>query len=92
MRYFKNKTKEERGSATIEFLSMLPLLLFFTLVLFQFLIVGYNVIVTQSALNEASKVYATTGNYEEAKMAAQDVLSTSGNNIIYKKHRNEYNH
>jgi len=77
-------TRDEQGSATIEFLAMVPLVLFLTFVFIQFLMVGYSVIITQSALNEASKVYATTGNTEKAEKAAKDILSTSGKNVIYK--------
>ena len=79
----RKMTGNERGSATIEFLSMVPLVLFLTFVFFQFLIVGYNLIVAQSALNEASKVYSTTGSSEKAKEAVKNILSSSGNNITF---------
>lgn len=77
----KKWIKNERGSATIEFLSMIPLILLVMLIFGQFLVAGYAVIITQSAANEAAKRYSVTESKEEAIEAANKVISTSGNNL-----------
>lgn len=76
-KWFKN----ERGSATIEFLSMIPLILLVMLIFWQFLVAGYAVIITQSAANEAAKIYSVTGSTIEATDAANKVVATSGDNL-----------
>lgn len=72
---------DERGSATIEFLSMVPLVLLMMLIFWQFLVAGYAVIVTQSAANEAAKVYSVTKDSAEAENAARKVINNAGNNL-----------
>lgn len=78
MKLWKRKLKNEDGSATIEFLGILPLALFLLMIVWQF-IVGINgVLVTQSAANEYAKVYSITQDYGEARQAADNILSTTG--------------
>ncbi|GGK08619.1 hypothetical protein GCM10007063_33790 [Lentibacillus kapialis] len=75
----KRKMKIEDGSATIEFIGILPLALLLLMIIWQF-IVGINgVVVTQSAANEYAKVYSITQNNGEATQAANKILSTTGN-------------
>lgn len=77
----RKKINNEEGSATIEFLGMVPLVLLIAMILWQFLVAGYAVIVTQSALNEAAKTYSVTANEGEARAAAQDLINKAGGNL-----------
>ncbi|MDQ0243883.1 uncharacterized protein (UPF0333 family) [Bacillus fengqiuensis] len=78
---WKKHIHNEKGSASIEFLGMVPLLLLLFVMLWQFLIVGYALIVTHSAVNEGAKVYAVTENPLEASAKAHDVMSKVGASI-----------
>ncbi|QED46418.1 TadE family protein [Cytobacillus dafuensis] len=85
----KKLLKNERGSAIIEFVSMVPLVLLLMMILWQFLVAGYAVIITQSAANEAAKVYSVTKDSTEAKHAAEKIINSakatlklSGDNVI----------
>ncbi len=79
MKLLKRRFKNEDGSATIEFIGILPLALLLLMIIWQF-IVGINgVLVTQSAANEYAKVYSITQNAGEASAAANNILSTTGN-------------
>lgn len=79
MNLLKRRLKNEEGSATIEFIGILPLALLLLMIIWQF-IVGINgVLVTQSAANEYAKVYSITQNAGEASSAADSILSTTGN-------------
>ncbi|GAB3047732.1 TadE/TadG family type IV pilus assembly protein [Virgibacillus ainsalahensis] len=76
---WRKKLRSEEGSATIEFLGVVPLALLLLMILIQF-IVGINgVLVTQSAANEYANVYSITKNHGEAQQAANKVLSSTGN-------------
>ncbi|SFD94476.1 hypothetical protein SAMN05216238_10663 [Lentibacillus persicus] len=78
MQQLKRKLKNEDGSATIEFIGILPLALLLLMIIWQF-IVGINgVLVTQSAANEYAKVYSITQNTSEATQAANTILSSAG--------------
>lgn len=88
---WKRLIKEnEKGSATIEFLSMVPLVLLIMLIFWQFLVAGYAVIITQTAANEAAKVYSVSevetnpvSAREDAEKAAKKVISNSGKNLEF---------
>lgn len=79
MSFIKEFSKKEEGSATIEFLAIVPLMLLIMMIFWQMLVSGYGVIVAQSAANEAAKAYALSGNEVDAKDAAKQILGTSGN-------------
>ena len=79
----KKLVKNERGSAIIEFISMVPLVLLFMMIFWQFLVVGYAVMITQSAVNEAAKVYSVTADKEKAEEAAREIVKTSGDNLKF---------
>ncbi|MGZ0050937.1 TadE/TadG family type IV pilus assembly protein [Brevibacillus gelatini] len=76
---------DEKGSVTIEFLGILPLLFLIMLVCWQFLIGVYGVIAAQSAANEAAKVYAITGSESSALAAAEKVLAGAGGGIGFNR-------
>lgn len=81
----KDKLQNERGSATIEFIGMVPLVLLIMLILWQFLVAGYAVMVSQSAVNEAAKTYSVTdGSITEAIDAAKSVINLAGGNLEFK--------
>ncbi|MGN7402173.1 TadE family protein [Cytobacillus praedii] len=73
----KKLLKNERGSAIIEFISMVPLVLLLMMILWQFLVAGYAVIITQSAANEAAKNYSVTKNPMEANAAAEKIVQNA---------------
>lgn len=77
------KLKNEKGSATIEFLGMLPFVFLIVLIFWQFLVAGYALMVTQSAVNEAAKTYAITSDIEEARDSAKGFLEKAGDNLVY---------
>lgn len=73
----KKLLKNERGSAIIEFISMVPLVLLLMMILWQFLVAGYAVIITQSAANEAAKTYSVTKDRMEANAAAEKIVQNA---------------
>lgn len=78
MKIIKKLQKCEEGSATIEFLGIVPLAFLLLMIIWQF-IVGINgVLITQSAANEYASVYAITKNHTEASQAAKKVLNSTG--------------
>ncbi|MFC3884371.1 TadE/TadG family type IV pilus assembly protein [Bacillus songklensis] len=81
MRLWKKRLTNEKGSASIEFLGMVPLLLLLFVMLWQFLVVGYALIVTHSAVNEGAKVFAVTEDPGQASAKASDVISKVGSSI-----------
>lgn len=83
MKLFKKWKKDEKGSATIEFLALVPLMMLVIMLFWQLMISGYGVIVAQSATNEAAKAYALSGREVDARQAATQILSTTGKNITY---------
>ncbi|MBH0171677.1 TadE/TadG family type IV pilus assembly protein [Fictibacillus sp. 18YEL24] len=85
------KLKSEKGSAAIEFLGMVPLVLLLMVALWQFFAGAYAFIVTQSAANEAAKVYAMTENIDEATSAANKVVSAAGDSILFNASRTSIN-
>ncbi|WP_100009947.1 TadE/TadG family type IV pilus assembly protein [Lentibacillus sediminis] len=78
MKLWKRKLKNEDGSATIEFLGILPLALFLLMIVIQLVVGIHGVLVTQSAANEYAKVYSVTENSGKASQAAGDILSSAG--------------
>ncbi|USG65675.1 pilus assembly protein [Brevibacillus ruminantium] len=79
----KQMIRNEKGSMTVEFLAVLPLVFVILMICWQFLIGAYAVITAQAAANEAAKVYAITGNSSEALNAAKNVVSAAGGGIGY---------
>lgn len=68
-------SRDEEGSATLEFLGMVPLVFVVMLIAWQFVVGVHGVIVAQSAVNEAAKVYSITGDWGEAREAAQSTVN-----------------
>ncbi|WP_210367932.1 TadE family protein [Bacillus sp. REN3] len=80
----KERLDNEKGSATIEFLAMIPLVLLILMIFWQFLVAGYAVIISQSALNEAAKTYAvTSGNLSETSATASEFIDNAGGNLDF---------
>ncbi len=77
----KKKINNEDGSATIEFLAMVPLVFLIMMILWQFLVAGYAAIIAQSALNEAAKTYAVTEDITDATSSARNLVNKAGGNI-----------
>lgn len=78
MKDLKQKFLNEEGSATIEFLGIVPLAFLLLMIVWQF-IVGINgVLITQSAANEYASVYAITKSHTEATEAANEILNSTG--------------
>lgn len=69
--------KEEKGSVSLEFLTVLPYYLFFFLILWQVVASGLTFMKAQSAVNEAAKVYSVTSDTVKAKEIAEDILGYS---------------
>ncbi|WP_245959527.1 TadE/TadG family type IV pilus assembly protein [Neobacillus piezotolerans] len=69
--------KEDRGSSTIEFLGILPIVIIVLSVMWQMIVGVHGVVVAQSAVNEAAKVYSITEDALEASKAAENIVSTA---------------
>ncbi len=80
----KKIVSNEKGSVTVEFIAILPFVFLIMLICWQFLVGVYGVIISQSAANEAAKVYAITGNSGEAMQAAKNVVDAAGGYISFK--------
>ncbi len=79
----KQAIKNEKGSATIEFLGMLPFVAIVMVLVWQMVVSVHSVIIAQSAANEAAKVYSITENGTEAANAAQKIVSAGGTYLTY---------
>ncbi|TFD99387.1 MULTISPECIES: TadE family protein [Jeotgalibacillus] len=80
----KNWIKErldERGSMTIEFLGMIPLVFIVIMIAWQFIAGAHAVILAESAANEAAKVYSVTAEASEASAAAEQIVSAGGQHV-----------
>jgi hypothetical protein len=84
--YIKQKTNE-KGSASIEFIAMIPFVFLLMVMLWQLLIGAYALITAQSAANEAAKVYSTTENQAEATSAASKIVNATGDSIKFNESR-----
>ncbi|WP_035725033.1 TadE/TadG family type IV pilus assembly protein [Gracilibacillus boraciitolerans] len=82
MKKWLDKFKKQKGSATIEFLGIIPLAFLLILILWQFLVAMHGVLITQSAANEYAKVYSITENATEAAQSAGNILAES-NSLSY---------
>lgn len=79
----KQFLKNEKGSSTIEFIGVLPFAFLMLMIIWQFIVSVHGVVVTQSAANEAAKVYSLTKESEEATEAAKKIVSTAGNYLSF---------
>ncbi|HZG17677.1 MAG TPA: TadE family protein [Candidatus Bathyarchaeia archaeon] len=79
----KRMITSEKGSVTVEFIGILPLVFLIMMICWQFLVGVYGVITAQAAANEAAKVYAITRNSGEALNAARNVVNAAGGGIGY---------
>ncbi|WP_217589266.1 TadE/TadG family type IV pilus assembly protein [Lentibacillus saliphilus] len=77
MKVINDFKENEDGSATIEFLGIVPIVLIILMVVVQFVVGIHGVIVAQSAVNEYASVYAVTGDTADADATAQKILDTA---------------
>lgn len=77
MLHVRKRIREEKGSATFEFLMVMPYYLFFFLFLWQAVASGLTILQAQSAANEAAKIYAVTKNQTEALEYAKEAIGDS---------------
>ncbi|OCA80721.1 TadE family protein [Bacillus sp. FJAT-27986] len=80
---WKALIQRENGSATLEFLGMVPLVFMLMLIIWQFVVGVHGVIVTQSAVNEAAKVYSITGEWDQARAAAEKTVQTGAKYLTF---------
>ncbi|KSU57616.1 hypothetical protein AS034_21130 [[Bacillus] enclensis] len=73
----KRLLKNDKGSISLEFIGVLPFFFLFMLLVFQGFVLGYALITSQSAVNEAAKVYAEGDTLTESKQAAQKIVGNS---------------
>jgi Flp pilus assembly protein TadG len=83
MRSIIEKLKNEKGSSTIEFLGILPLILLVVMIAWQLIVSVQAVVVAQSAVNEAAKVYSITENSSEASQAARNIVDAGGSYLTF---------
>ena len=77
MKAVKKSWQNEAGAVSIEFLGILPFFFMFFLLLWQVVGTGYAVLTAKTAVNDAAKEYAITGNYYEASEAAKKSIGSS---------------
>ncbi|HAM79743.1 TadE/TadG family type IV pilus assembly protein [Ornithinibacillus bavariensis] len=83
MKWLNKIRKSENGSATIEFLGIVPLALIFLMIIWQF-IVGVNaVVVAKSAVNEYAEVYSVTKDLNDARDAAKTIIDATGDYLVF---------
>ncbi|WP_010098593.1 TadE/TadG family type IV pilus assembly protein [Ornithinibacillus scapharcae] len=73
-----DKFKSERGSATLEFIGIVPLAFLLLAIIIQFVVIVNAALITQSAANEAASVYSVTKSESEATNAANKILNATG--------------
>jgi Flp pilus assembly protein TadG len=71
--------KARKGSVTIEFVFLIPLFIFMALFLWQVALAGLAVIQTESALRDAVRVAAVTGDVNKARQQAYSSFGSSAN-------------
>lgn len=79
----KRKIKNEEGSATIEFLGMVPLVFSVMMIAWQFIAGFHGLMIAESAASEAAKVYSVTADVGEATNAAQNIVDAGGSYISF---------
>jgi uncharacterized protein (UPF0333 family) len=93
MQWISKLKKDQKGSATLEFLGIVPIALILLVVIWQFIVGINSVLVTNSAANEYATVYSITKSKPDADKAMQEILNSTGNYlsfIDYVKEPNEY--
>jgi Flp pilus assembly protein TadG len=75
--YFRQMISNRKGAATIEFVLILPMIVMLSLVVWQMAIAGMAVMDTKSALSDAVRVAAVTGDKEKAKEQALNSFGVS---------------
>lgn len=75
----KNKYKKisRKGSATVEFVIILPLVLLLCLVIWQAAVAGLAIFNSQEAIQEAVRIAAVSEDEERAKKKAYDTFSNT---------------
>lgn len=73
----KTYLRNEKGAISIEFLGILPFYFLFFLILWQAVSTGYAVMSTKTAVNEAAKYYAVTGDVNETKLKLQEWIGNT---------------
>lgn len=73
-----DRYKNERGSATIEFIGIIPLAFLLLVIIIQFVVIVNAALITQSAANEAASVYSVTKSEADATNAANKILNATG--------------
>lgn len=74
---FKEKLQNEKGSITLEFLTVLPYYFFFFLLLWQAVASGITIMQAQSAVNEAAKIYSITEIESDARDEVEKAIGSS---------------
>lgn len=77
----KKRLSSQKGSATLEFLTILPVVLLLSLVVWQFFVAGLAVMDAQSLVSEAAR-YASL-DQEEAEEAKEKALKKFGDSSYY---------
>ena len=80
---FRRIKKDEQGSASLEFIAMVPYVFLLMAILWQLVVGAYALITVQSAANEAAKVFSVSLESGEALQAARDIINRTGDSIRY---------
>lgn len=67
-----------KGSATVEFISVLPLVILMCLVVWQFVVAGMAVLETETLLSNWSRLAASSGELEEMEKQGREDFEPTG--------------
>ncbi len=82
MRKFSTYFKNEKGSQTIEFLAVFPLVIVAFMIIWQMALVAYAVVVTEAAARDGARAASVGGNAAEvAEKSAGGLKLTSVNAV-----------
>lgn len=79
----KRKILNEEGSATIEFIGVVPMIFMAMMIAWQFVAGFHGLMIAESAASEAAKVYSVTADAGEATTAAQKIVNAGGSTISF---------
>ncbi len=70
---------KKKGSVTIEFITVLPLVFFMCLFVWQFFVSGMAVMETRTLVRDGVRLAAATNNIEETEEKSKDAFPNTGN-------------
>ncbi|MBM7095049.1 pilus assembly protein [Bacillus sp. H-16] len=83
-KHFKRLRKNQKGSQTLEFVAVFPLIIFAFLFIWQMALVSYAIVVTEAAARDGARAASVDGDYVQAVQSSAvglDIVGTPGRSI-----------